>query len=137
MYQNKVFNHPSTTPSHPLGYKTRKSTQTACCHDINSNCVNRISEMDDVWMNLIISPPYLFLINLNQFDSSIFRTLIMHNLRLQSCSSFLILEFMSIFLTSFKVMMSSMYPCGIQAIWDYNSLRLNIQSFFRFLIENL
>ena len=81
MYQNKVFNHPSTTPSHPLGYKTRKSTQTACCHDINSNCVNRISEMDDVWMNLIISPPYLFLINLNQFDSSIFRTLIMYNLR--------------------------------------------------------
>ena len=81
MYQNKVFNHPSTTPSHPLGYKTRKSTQTACCHDINSNCVNRISEMDDVWMNLIISPPYLFLINLNQFDSSIFRTLIIYNLR--------------------------------------------------------
>ena len=81
MYQNKVFNHPSTTPSHPLGYKTRKSTQTACCHDINSNCVNRISEMDDVWMNLIISPPYLFLINLNQFDSSIFRTLITYNLR--------------------------------------------------------
>ena len=81
MYQNKVFNHPSTTPSHPLDYKTRKSTQTACCHDINSNCVNRISEMDDVWMNLIISPPYLFLINLNQFDSSIFRTLIIYNLR--------------------------------------------------------
>ena len=81
MYQNKVFNHPSTTPSHPLGYKTRKSTQTACCHDINSNCVNRISEMDDVWMNLIISPPFLFLINLNQFDSSIFRTLIIYNLR--------------------------------------------------------
>ena len=81
MYQNKVFNHPSTTPSHPLGYKTRKSTQTACCHDINSNCVNRISEMDDVWMNLIISPPYLFLINLNQFDSSIFRNLIIYNLR--------------------------------------------------------
>ena len=81
MYQNKVFNHPSTTPSHPLGYKTRKSTQTSCCHDINSNCVNRISEMDDVWMNLIISPPYLFLINLNQFDSSIFRNLIIYNLR--------------------------------------------------------
>ena len=81
MYQNKVLNHPSTTPSHPLGYKTRESTQTACCHDINSNCVNRISEMDDVWMNLIISPPYLFLINLNQFDSSIFRTLIIYNLR--------------------------------------------------------
>lgn len=81
MYQNNVFNHPSTTPSHLLGYKTRKSTQTACCHDINSNCVNRISEMDDVWMNLIISPPYLFLINLNQFDSSIFRTLIIYNLR--------------------------------------------------------
>ena len=81
MYQNKVFNHPSTTPSHPLGYKTRKITQTACCHDINSNCVNRISEMDDVWMNLIISPPYLFLINLNQFDSSIFRNLIIYNLR--------------------------------------------------------
>ena len=52
MYQNKVFNHPSTTPSHPLGYKARESTQTACCHDISSNCVKKFAEMDDVFVTI-------------------------------------------------------------------------------------
>ena len=73
-------------PPTPFGYKTRESTQTACCHDINSNCVKKKFRNgwclhNYLWMNLIISPPYLFLISLNQFDSSIFRTFIIYNLR--------------------------------------------------------